>query len=465
MTEVLSVLDFGIVLLYLAGMLVIGAVVSRRIVSFRDYFVAGGRMTTALLVCTLVSMYYGLDVLFGGSEVSYQEGLVAWFVYLRPYYVAILIAALFIAKRLRQHDFLSLPDIGGHFYGNGTRVLFAVASFLYSLPILSIMGIGIVLDLALQVPFVWGVLIGAGVSVAYTVMGGVVADALTDTVQFVLMCVTLSVAAVAVLGEAGGADAVWERLPDAYLDPMGTYPAGVLIVFASSALSAMVEPAFYQRIFAAVSYRAVLTALLIGIVLWAAFDWVVTVVGMAAAARGMEVEPRYALLTLTLEVLPRGMDGLFVAGVLACAMSTIDSYLLIAGGNIAYDIYRPPPDSPRASPGSWCRWRITWRCTRWARSTPSGQRRSCAWSLVRAPSSCGRNTGCSRPFRRRRWRTRLGGSSDDGRRHDRSGGAEVLDLGRDRGVGRRVAGRVRVVSAGCEALDEMAYAARGRYSG
>jgi SSS family solute:Na+ symporter len=172
-------------------------------------------------------------------------------------------------------------------------------------------------------------------------MGGVVADALTDTVQFVLMCVTLSIAAAAVLGSAGGAAAVWERLPSSYLDPMGTYPAGVLIVFASSALSAMVEPAFYQRIFAAVSYRAVLTALLIGIVLWAAFDWVVTIVGMAAVARGMDVEPRYALLTLTLEVLPRGLDGLFVAGVLACAMSTIDSYLLIAGGNIAYDIYRP----------------------------------------------------------------------------------------------------------------------------
>lgn len=337
----LSPLDFGIVVLYLAGMLVIGAVVSRRIASFRDYFVAGGRMTTALLVCTLVSTYYGLDVLFGGSEVSYQEGLVAWFVYLRPYYVAILIAALFIAKRLRGHDFLSLPDIGGRFYGGRTRVLFAVASFLYSLPILSIMGIGIVLDLTLQVPFVWGVLIGAAVSVAYTVMGGLVADALTDTVQFVLMCVTLSVAAAAVLQEAGGGGALWSRLPDSYLDPLGTYPAGVLIVFASSALSALVEPAFYQRIFSAVSYRAVLVALLIGVVLWAAFDWVVTIVGMAAAARGIEVEPRYALLTLTLELLPRGMDGLFVAGVLACAMSTIDSYLLIAGGNIAYDIYRP----------------------------------------------------------------------------------------------------------------------------
>src|SRR5690606_40774995 len=42
--------------------------------------------------------------------------------------------------------------------------------------------------------------------------------------------------------------------------------------------------------------------------------------------------------------LPRGTYPgaiLFVAGVIATAMSTIDSYLLIAGGNLAYDIYRP----------------------------------------------------------------------------------------------------------------------------
>src|SRR5690606_9037395 len=123
--------------------------------------------------------------------------------------------------------------------------------------------------------------------------------------------------------------------------PGGTYPASVLLVFAASALSALVEPAFYQRVFAAVNYRAVLVALVAGIVLWAAYDWVTTVLGMAAAARGIEAEPRYALLTLTLDVLPAGLRGLFIAGVLATAMSTIDSYLLIAGGNIAYDIYRP----------------------------------------------------------------------------------------------------------------------------
>ena len=33
--------------------------------------------------------------------------------------------------------------------------------------------------------------------------------------------------------------------------------------------------------------------------------------------------------------------GLFIAGVLSTEMSTLDSYCLVAGGNVAYDIYKP----------------------------------------------------------------------------------------------------------------------------
>lgn len=333
--------DLAIVVAYAAGMLAIGYVVSRRIRGFDDFFLAGRGMTAPLLVCTLVSTYYGLDVLFGGSEVSYQEGVVAWFVYLRPYYVAILIAALLVAPRLRRYPFRSLPDAMGYFYGNGTRAVAAVASFFYALPFMAIMGIGVLLDVVFGIPFAWGVLIGTVISLVYTVMGGLMADALTDTLQFVLMCIALGVAAALIMRDFGGFAGLEERLPASYFEPTGTYPAALLIVFAASALSVLVEPAFYQRIFAAESYRAVLLALLIGVVLWAAFDWVVTVVGMAAAASGLETEPRYALLTVTLDTLPVGLKGAFVAGVLATAMSTIDSYLLISAGNLSYDLYRP----------------------------------------------------------------------------------------------------------------------------
>ena len=337
----MGAIDHAIVGLYIAGILALGIGVSRRIAGFRDYFVAGGHMTTPILVCTLVSTYYGLDVLFGASEVGYVDGVVGWFFYSRPYYLAILIAAIFFARRLKKRDFLSLPDVAAEAYGRGTQAVVAVASFVYSLPLLAIMGIGLLFEAVLGVPFVWGVIVGAAVSVVYTVFGGLLADALTDTVQFTLMCVTLGVAAMLALDAQGGVDGLSRVLPASYLDPGGTYPAAVLAVFGIGALSVLVEPAFYQRIFAAESYRAIVVALLIGIVLWAAFDWIVTLLGMTARAAGLEVEPRSALLTLTLAVLPVGLKGLFVAGVIATAMSTIDSYLLIAGGNLSYDLYRP----------------------------------------------------------------------------------------------------------------------------
>jgi solute:Na+ symporter, SSS family len=340
-TGPIATIDYAIVLVYATALLVVGAVIARHIRGFDDFFIAGARMTTPLLVCTLVSTYYGLDVLFGGSEVSYQEGVVAWFVYLRPYYFVILVAALLVAPRLRRYPFRSLPDAMGHFYGNGARAVAAVASFLYSLPFMALMGMGVLLDVVLGIPFAWGVLLGAVVSLVYTLLGGLPAAAVTDTFQFVLMCVTLGIAAILTLDGLGGLEGMQAELPASYFQPTGTYPPAVLVVFAASALSVLVEPAFYQRIFAARSTRAIFSALLLGIVLWASFDWIVTVLGMAAAAAGVEAQPTYALLTITLQALPVGLTGLFIAGVLATAMSTVDSYLLIAGGNLAYDLYRP----------------------------------------------------------------------------------------------------------------------------
>jgi SSS family solute:Na+ symporter len=360
----LTPLDLVIAGSYVVGILVLGYVVSRSIHGFRDYFVAGGRMTAPLLVCTLVSTYYGLDVLLGGSEVGYVNGIVGWFWYARPYYVAILLTALLLARRLRQRDFLTLPDVAGAAYGKGTRAVVAVASFFYSLPLIALMGIGVLLDIILGIPFAWGVLLGALVSLAYTLMGGLLADAFTDTVQFTLMCVTLGIAAAFSMEALGGVDALRAALPETHFDPRGTYPLPVLVVFSTVALSVFVEPAIYQRIFAAESRKAVLLALGIGIVLWGAYDWVTTLLGMAARAAEVDAEPSYALLTLVVDQLPVGLTGLFVAGVIATGMSTVDSYLLIAGGNLSYDLYRPlvNPDIPDAYLLRLTRWAIVGAC-------------------------------------------------------------------------------------------------------
>ena len=65
---------------------------------------------------------------------------------------------------------------------------------------------------------------------------------------------------------------------------------------------------------------------------------------MGAAAIGLgiipEVEANEALFAVAGQYLPAGVLGLFIAGVFSCAMSTADSYFLVAGGVIGYDIYK-----------------------------------------------------------------------------------------------------------------------------
>ena len=79
----------------------------------------------------------------------------------------------------------------------------------------------------------------------------------------------------------------------------------------------------------------------------ATLDWIITALGMIAKTAALQgvIDPGIAadqsLLAIMFAVLPSGLLGLFLSGVLTAQMSTLDSYTLIAGGNISYDTYRP----------------------------------------------------------------------------------------------------------------------------
>lgn len=343
----LGALDYAIIVVYLLLMIGIGALVATRIKGFKDYFLAGGMLTTPLLICTLVSTYYGLDVTFGTSESGFYYGLSAYFWYSVPYYLFIAVAALVLATRLKRFNFMSLPDVLEHHYGIGTRMLGAFACFVYSMPILAVAGILTTLEM-LGLPTVWGLIVTVSACGIYTMIGGLWADAISDTVQFVLMCVTVAMVLPGAVEWAGGWDFV-EHLPGEHMTGDGGLSYWMLAAWAGAGLTVLVEPAFYQRIFAAKDKATVVRALIIGIVLWAAYDWGVVVLGMvgrAAVEHGLlplnaDEDGHKALLAVSMQMLPLGLRGLFLGGILSAAMSTIDTYSLLASSNLVYDIYHP----------------------------------------------------------------------------------------------------------------------------
>jgi SSS family solute:Na+ symporter len=340
-------LDLAIVVAYLIAMVMIGYLVAGRVKVFADFFVAGRALTTPILICSLVSSYYGLDALFGDSGDASRDGAVVWFTYGRPYSLALLVAAVVLADRLKRVDALSLSDLLAFHYGRPAQIAGAVASFLYSLPILAIMGLAAMGQVIWGLPLWGGALLGTAVSLIYVGMGGFWADTLTDTVQFLIMCVSLAVALPFAMQAVGGFDGIRAALGDAALAPLGSTPPLYSTAFALTALSVLVEPLFYQRIIAARDARAVRRAFLWGILLWAAYDWATMAIGMAGGAMmatgalPADTPRDQVLLRVVPMYLPVGLSGFFLGGCLATAMSTVDSYFLVAAGNLVYDIYRP----------------------------------------------------------------------------------------------------------------------------
>ena len=348
----MHVIDYTIISIYLAGMVGVGLWFAKKHTDFDDFFLAGRSLTTPLLITTLISTYYGIDVLFGDSQLGFTDGVVAWFGYARPTYAFFLIAAFLLAQRLREENFKSLPDILDKYYGKNTRYVSAVTSFIYSLPALSLYGFGMLGDVILGWEPIIGMLVLGGIGLVYTLTGGFWAVVLTDSIQFVMMCVVLALAFPFAMNLIGGFDSMVEKLPSSYFDTMGDLSIWLIIIYASTGLAILVEPTFYQRIFAAKSYKNVRNALVIGIFIWGSYDWIITILAMAAKTGTLMkimgdpiidpgVAPDAALLSIMVAALPVGALGLFMAGVLSTEMSTLDSYCLVAGGNVAYDIYKP----------------------------------------------------------------------------------------------------------------------------
>ena len=102
MNEHISPIDLWVVGVYLCLMLGVGYYIFKKAPSLEEYLLAGRTMTTPILICTLASTYYGLDVLFGTSELAYNDGVVAFFGYSELSLGIYLFAAYALSTRLRE---------------------------------------------------------------------------------------------------------------------------------------------------------------------------------------------------------------------------------------------------------------------------------------------------------------------------------------------------------------------------
>jgi SSS family solute:Na+ symporter len=334
----MNTIDNVIVVVYIVALLALGFFRRVRKTSTASEVIVGGRLLTLPgFVATLVSTWYG--GILGIGEYSYTYGLSNWLVFGLPYYLAAFLFAMFLAKRARRSEVLSVPHRLGQVYDNKTATLAGFIIYFMTIPAAYILMLGVLAQQLFGWPLWMGVLTGAFFSIVYSYIGGFGSVVRTEGLQFVLMFLGFAVLLVVLVMNYGGLDYLTSRLPESHLTWHGGKSGWYIASWYFIALAALIDPAFYQRCCAARSENTARNGILVSIVCWAVFDFMTTSCGLyARALLPALADPVASYHLLAVKVLPAGLLGLFALALLATVMSTVDSYAFLAATTLGNDI-------------------------------------------------------------------------------------------------------------------------------
>ncbi len=302
-----------------------------------DYIVAGRRLTLPAFTASLVTTWYG--GILGVGEYTWQYGVSNWLVFGVPYYLYAGLFAVFLARRARRSEMLTVPDMLQQHYGRPAALAGAGVLFVMTAPAAYVLMLGVLVNFATGWPVWVGVVVGTILSISYVFRGGLRAVVATDMVQFVLMFAGFLVLVPVCVSKFGGWSFLQAGLPEGHLRWDGGLGWQAIAVWYVIALSTLVEPAFYQRCYAAQSEDTARRGIFVAIGFWIVFDFLTTTAGLYARVLLPDLaDPVQAFPALAAHVLPPLLQGLFMVGMLATIMSTIDSYAFICSVTLGRDL-------------------------------------------------------------------------------------------------------------------------------
>ena len=333
----LHLLDWAIITTYFLFILWVGVFkFKKKLRTENEFILSGRRLSLVGFIATLVTTWYG--GILGVGENTLLYGIQTWFIFALPYYFFAIIYAFFIAPKIREKGFLSLPDHFHNCFGERAGITSAlIISFLAS-PAPYILSLGVVLQFLFGIELGISLLLSTFISIIYIWNGGFSAIVATDRIQFILMFAGFISLFTFLYIDSGSPIKLLHSLPVAMMDPLGGNSLQYLFVWFFIASWTFIDPGFYQRCSAAENPDTAKKGILLSIFFWAIFDFLTLVCGLYAIGK---ISPEQALLTyplLALEVLPTGFLGVFLIGIIATIMSTIDSLSLVSAITFGRDI-------------------------------------------------------------------------------------------------------------------------------
>lgn len=265
---------------------------------------------------------------------------------------------LLVAPRLRTYtevadDSITIPDYFENRFKDKTRILRFVSAIviLIFFTLYTSAGLvsgGLLFESSFGLDYRTGMLITAGVVVAYTLFGGFLAVSLTDFVQGVIMFLALILVPIVAFTDLGGVGPTFDVIRDIdpkYLDVFrGTTVLG-LLGFLAWGLGYFGQPHIIVRFMAISSIKELKPARRIGMgwMIISVFGAMLTgLVGIAYVNQTATTlaDPETIFIKFAQVLFHPLITGFLLAAILAAIMSTISSQLLVTSSALTEDFYR-----------------------------------------------------------------------------------------------------------------------------
>lgn len=345
----------GILLgVYVLLMIGLGLYAGSRVKNEEDYLVAGRRLPLWLAWGTLLATWFGAATVLGSSEAARAEGVRGTI--LDPFAsgLALVVAGIFFARRVWEMKLLTVGDLFAQKYGRKTELVSSIVQALGYLPWIAAQ----YLALAAVMGHFFGVdqstaIVGSALFVTFlTMIGGMWSVTLTDTVQIIIVLVSLVLLGLrfaAVIGDGSvtdGIGATWRQTPT---DLRTLLPgAGTLAVLAWSTtwvngvLGNIPGQDLMQRIFASRSGSVASRACILAGGIYIAFGLLPVGLGLASRQLWPEDLPQgsdgQVILALAEAFLSPAAICLLVVTLLAIVVSTCTSALLSPAALLSHNL-------------------------------------------------------------------------------------------------------------------------------
>ena len=346
-------IDYAVIVIFSLVIVLAGLAFRKRGGDMRSYFAAGGAVPWPISGLSLFMSFFSAGTFVVWGSIAYELGWVSITIQLTMCISGFLVA-YFIAPAWRKTNNLTAAEFVRDRLGEGVQKFFTYLILILSLaysgaflyPVAKIINVSTGVSINACI-IILGLLI-----VLYTVVGGLWAVIITDVLQFVILSASVFIVVYLSLREVGGFERFSRNVPDNFFDwTSGEYSWWFIIgvgIFNTIFIGG--NWAYVQRY---TSVKGLKEAKKVGLTfgflylispfLWMLPPMIYRVLNPSLV--GLENEGAYLLMCK--QVLPMGLLGLILGGMIFATASSVNTTLNLSASVITNDIFKLL--KPRAS--------------------------------------------------------------------------------------------------------------------